>query len=163
MTINKLCYPLLSHLLFLSLSCTTAYSAATIRIDNHLLNCISQIETGATTNQLTTTYNDKRIGSKNEVGRCQILPTVWKQYRPFKRSYYQNPRISYEVTKEIFVDRINSYKNYTGRMPNIIELYILWNNPGVLYNKSKRRVSTKVMERAIRFKNLYETIKTQTK
>lgn len=114
---------------------------------------LGQIESGAS--KPTRHAADAKVGTRREVSRYQILPTVWRKYSTSRD--YQDPTVAWEVTERILLDRYNWFRNATGREWDATDLYIMWNAPGV-YEKAnwdRRKVSRVVLERAERFANLF--------
>lgn len=120
-----------------------------------LKQALGQIESGAS--KPTRCAADWKVGSRREVSRYQILPSVWRKYSDSRD--YQDPSVAWEVTQRILMDRYNQFRAATGREWNAQDLYIMWNAPGV-YEKAnwdRRKVSRVVLERAERFANLYHS------
>ena len=133
---------------------TLLFLSAAGRTEAGVREALGHFETGAT--QPTACAADRRIGSRNEVSRFQILPSVWRQYTK-SRDYY-NPEVAWNVTSKILADREKWFRNATGRHWDAIDLYIMWNAPGE-YQRAKwdrARVSRVVMQRAKRFANIFE-------
>lgn len=117
-----------------------------------LRDALGHFESGATTSSRCAA--DAKVGSRREISRFQILPHVWRQYS--KSGDYRNPDVAWAVTEKILAERHDWFFKATGREWDAIDLYIMWNAPGV-YEKAKwdrRRVSRVVLERAQRFSNL---------
>jgi hypothetical protein len=115
---------------------------------------LAEIETGAV--QATMCAADRRIGSRREISRFQILPNVWHQYS--RSRLYQDPETAWSVAARILEDRARDFRTATGRDWDAVDLYIMWNAPGQ-YRRAKwdrSKVSRVVMERASRFANLME-------
>lgn len=115
---------------------------------------LGHFETGASTPIRCAA--DAKIGTRKEVSRFQILPHVWKSYSASRE--FQNPNVAWVVAEKILADRQAQFRRATGRNWEPVDLYIMWNAPGV-YEKAKwdrSRVSPVVMERAQRFSNLME-------
>lgn len=115
---------------------------------------LAHFETGAT--KPTPCAADRVIGSRKEVSRFQILPSVWRQYSR-SRDYY-NPEVAWNVAAKILIDREKWFRTATGREWDAIDLYLMWNAPGE-YQRAKwnrSRVSRVVMQRAKRFANIFE-------
>lgn len=117
-----------------------------------LREALGHFESGATT--WTRSAADAKIGSRKEVSRFQILPSVWHQYSTSKD--FRNPDVAWAVAQRILADRRAQFVRATGREWEPMDIYIMWNAPGV-YQKAKwdrSRVSRVVLERAQRFANL---------
>ncbi len=115
---------------------------------------LGHFETGAA--QPTRCAADAKIGSRQEVSRFQILPTVWRRYS--SSAEYENPDVAWNVARRILEERRQTFRRATGRECDGVDLYILWNAPG-LYQRSRwdrGLVSPVVLERAQRFANLLE-------
>jgi len=116
---------------------------------------LGQIESGAI--NPTRCAADCKVGSRREVSRYQILPSVWRKYSSSRD--YQDPAVAWEVTQRILIERYTLFRAATGREWNALDLYIMWNAPGV-YEKANwdaHKVSRIVLERAERFANLYHS------
>ena len=113
---------------------------------------LAMIETGATTNARGKW--DHTRGSSGEISRFQIMPDVWRRYT--KSRSWTNPDVAWSVAQKIISDRIEDFKSKTGREPEPVELYLLWNKPGhFAANKYKfYLVSRPYLLRARRFANL---------
>jgi len=113
---------------------------------------LAMVESGAT--QAARGPADQKRGSSGEVSRYQIMPEVWRQYS--RSRDYENPEVAWAVAQRILTDRTKQFRQVTGREPEAIELYLLWNRPGhfaeVNYNLD--RVKPRYQERARRFANL---------
>ena len=97
---------------------------------------------------------DAKVGSRREVSRFQILPSVWRKYSD--SSDYQQPAVAWAVAERILAERQAWFRQATGRECDSIDLYLMWNAPGA-YQKAKwdrSRVSKIVRDRAERFANL---------
>jgi hypothetical protein len=117
-----------------------------------LREALGHFESGATT--WTRSAADAKIGSRKEVSRFQILPSVWNHYSTSKD--FRNPDVAWSVAEKILAERRNHFVRATGREWDPMDLYIMWNAPGV-YERVKwdrSRVSPVVLERAQRFANL---------
>jgi hypothetical protein len=117
-----------------------------------LRQSLAMFESGATSWQRGKA--DDLRGGSGEVSRFQIMPEVWRRYS--KSREYNNPEIAWAVTQRILADRTTGFRTATGREPNALELYLLWNKPGHFeaqdYNPS--RVKEGYRQRAQRFANL---------
>ena len=113
---------------------------------------LAMFESGAT--QVARCQADRMRGSSGEVSRYQIMPEVWRQYT--KSREYDNPEVAWTVAQRILLDRTNWFRELTGREPDTLELYLLWNKPG--HFKSAEfvvdRVKSLFKRRAQRFANL---------
>jgi hypothetical protein len=117
-----------------------------------LREALGHFESGATSPVRCSA--DNKVGSRKEVSRFQILPNVWRQYS--KSGEYRNPDVAWTVVEKILTDRYTQFTRATGREWDGVDLYIMWNAPGV-YEKARwdrRKVSKIVLERAYRFNNL---------
>ena len=115
---------------------------------------LAHFETGAT--QPTVCAADRKIGSRREISRFQILPSVWRRYTRSKN--YQNPDVAWSVATRILADRKKWFRSSTGRDWDAVDLYLMWNAPGA-YSKAnwdRRKLSRVVLDRAQRFANLME-------
>ena len=110
------------------------------------------IETGATS--LSKGKWDHTQGSSGEIGRFQIMPEVWRRYT--KSSSWTNPEVAWSVAEKIVSDRVKEFKAKVGRVPDPLEIYLLWNKPGhFAANKYKSYlVDRSCLLRARRFANL---------
>ena len=118
-----------------------------------LRQSLGMFESGATTLQRSPA--DSMRGGSGEVSRFQIMPAVWRRYT--KSRDYENPEVAWTVTQRILAERTADFRAATGREPNGLELYLLWNKPGhfeaVDYQTS--RVKADYHQRAQRFANLF--------
>lgn len=118
-----------------------------------LRQSLGMFESGATSWQRSQA--DSMRGGSGEVSRFQIMPAVWRRYT--KSRDYENPEVAWTVTQRILADRTADFRTATGREPNGLELYLLWNKPGhfeaVDYQTS--RVKADYHQRAQRFANLF--------
>ena len=121
-----------------------------------LRDALAMIETGASSP--VAGDPDHVIGGSGEVSRFQIMPGVWKAYT--KSRNHTNPEVAWTVTRRILADRVGSFEKATGRPPEPIEVYLLWNKPGHFEGVGYRleRVSLIYRDRAQRFQNLYLTM-----
>ncbi len=121
-----------------------------------LRDALAMIETGASSP--VAGDPDHVIGGSGEVSRFQIMPRVWKAYT--KSRNHTNPEVAWTVTRRILADRVGSFEKATGRPPEPIEVYLLWNKPGHFEGVGYRleRVSRIYRDRAQRFQNLYLTM-----
>ncbi len=117
-----------------------------------LRQSLGMFETGATS--LRKGPADYVRGGSGEVSRFQIMPDVWRRYTRSRE--YDNPEVAWSVTQRILADRVAGFHQATGREPNGLELYLLWNKPGHFeaagYQSS--RVKSDYHARAQRFANL---------
>ena len=121
-----------------------------------LRDALAMIETGASSP--VAGDPDHVIGGSGEVSRFQIMPEVWKAYT--KSINHTNPEVAWTVTRRILANRVGSFEKATGRPPEPIEVYLLWNKPGYFEGVGYRleRVSLIYRERAQRFQNLYHSM-----
>ena len=121
-----------------------------------LRDALAMIETGASSP--VAGDPDHVIGGSGEVSRFQIMPGVWKAYT--KSRNHTNPEVAWTVTRRSVADRVGSVEKATGRPPDPIEVYLLWNKPGHFEGVGYRleRVSLIYRDRAQRFQNLYLTM-----
>ena len=121
-----------------------------------LRDALAMIETGASSP--VAGDPDHVIGGSGEVNRFQIMPEVWKAYT--KSINHTNPEVAWTVTRRILANRVGSFEKATGRPPEPIEVYLLWNKPGYFEGVGYRleRVSLIYRERAQRFQNLYRSM-----
>ena len=115
---------------------------------------LAQFETGAT--RPTRCAADLAVGSHKEISRYQILPSVWRDYSRTKS--FQDPNVAWTVTQRILRDREAEFRRATGREWDAVDLYLMWNAPGVYrraqWNRAK--VSHVVLDRAKRFDSLMQ-------
>ena len=119
-----------------------------------LRQALGEFETGAT--RPTTCAGDFMVGSRKEISRFQILPTVWRAYS--SSGDYRNPQTSWRVASKILADREQAFRQATKREWDYVDIYLMWNAPG-LYQRAKwdrRKISRVVLKRAERFANLME-------
>jgi hypothetical protein len=118
-----------------------------------LRDALAMIETGA--QSPLAGEPDRVVGGSGEISRFQIMPEVWKAYTKSKN--HTNPEVAWTVTRRILADRVGSFEKATGRPPEPIELYLLWNKPGHFEGVGYRldKVSRIYRDRAQRFQNLY--------
>ena len=113
---------------------------------------LAMFESGAT--HIARCQSDKMRGRSGEVSRYQIMPDVWRQYT--KSREFDNPEVAWHVAQRILQDRTDWFRSMTGREPDALELYLLWNKPG--HFKAAEfdtdRVQTHFKRRAQRFANL---------
>ncbi len=123
---------------------------------SQLRDALAMIETGASSP--VAGDPDHVIGGSGEVSRFQIMPEVWKAYT--KSINHTNPEVAWTVTRRILANRVGSFEKATGRPPEPIEVYLLWNKPGHFEGVGYRleRVSLIYRERAQRFQNLYRSM-----
>ena len=121
-----------------------------------LRDALAMIETGASSP--VAGDPDHVIGGSGEVSRFQIMPVVWRTYT--KSRNHTNPEVAWTVTRRILADRVGGFEKATGRSPEPIEVYLLWNKPGHFEGVGYRleRVSRSYRDRAQRFHNLYRTM-----
>ena len=119
-----------------------------------LREALAEFETGAT--RATQCAADSKIGSRKEISRFQILPSVWQQ--DSKARDYRNPETAWNVAKKILADRHDDFREATHRDWDYVDIYLMWNAPGQ-YRRAKwdrRNVSRVVLRRAERFSNLMQ-------
>lgn len=121
-----------------------------------LRDALAMIETGASSP--VAGDPDHVIGGSGEVSRFQIMPVVWRVYT--KSRNHTNPEVAWTVTRRILADRVGGFEKATGRSPEPIEVYLLWNKLGHFEGVGYRleRVSRSYRDRAQRFHNLYRTM-----
>lgn len=115
---------------------------------------LAEFETGA--RKPTRCAADYAVGSRKEISRFQILPSVWREYA--RHNNFHDPDAAWAITQKILRDREEDFRSATGRKWDGIDLYLMWNAPGA-YRKAKwdrSRVSTVVRKRAERFGALLE-------
>jgi len=117
-----------------------------------LRQSLAMFESGATTWQRSAA--DSLRGGSGEISRFQIMPEVWRRYT--RSRDYENPEVAWSVTQRILADRTAEFRAATGREPNGLELYLLWNKPGHFAESGYQasRVKTGYRQRAQRFENL---------
>ncbi len=115
---------------------------------------LAEFETGAI--GPTVCAADRVVGSRKEISRFQILPVVWRQYST-SHNYY-DPEVAWNIASKILQDRENRFRTATGRDWDHVDLYVMWNAPGVYQraNWKRNRISPAVLERAQRFANLMQ-------
>jgi hypothetical protein len=118
-----------------------------------LQQSLGMFESGAT--HLKRGAADLKRGQSGEVSRYQIMPEVWRQYSQSRE--YDNPEVSWAVAQRILQDRVVWFRNATGRHPDALELYLLWNKPGHFeaVGFKANRVKPLYKDRAQRFANIY--------
>ena len=99
-------------------------------------DALSMIESG---------NDDQAIGSRGEISRYQIRPTLWPGGNPL------NASVALQVARKIMDARILRFEQTHNRAPTDFEFYVLWNAPQEVNHP--RRV---VAERAQRFANLVQ-------
>ncbi len=117
-----------------------------------LRQSLAMFESGATTWQRSPA--DLLRGGSGEVSRFQIMPDVWRRYS--KSREYDNPEVAWGVAQRILAGRTADFHTATGREPNALELYLLWNKPGHFEAQDYKasRVKEGYRQRAQRFANL---------
>lgn len=117
-----------------------------------LRQSLAMFETGATSWRKGPA--DYVRGGSGEVSRFQIMPDVWRRYTRSRE--YDNPEVAWNVAQRIIADRTADFRRATGREPNGLELYLLWNKPGHFATAGYQaaRVKTDYHSRAQRFANL---------
>ncbi|HWN94810.1 MAG TPA: hypothetical protein VNT99_07245 [Methylomirabilota bacterium] len=96
------------------------------------------------------------VGSRKEISRFQILPSVWRAYS--RSGDYRNPQTAWRVAEKILADRGRDFEQATQREWDYVDIYLMWNAPGQ-YRRAKwdrRKLSRVVLKRAQRFANLME-------
>src|SRR5438552_958142 len=83
---------------------------------------LAEFETGAAIP--TRCAGDFMIGSRQEISRFQILPSVWRQYS--SATNYQDPATAWRVTEKILRDREETFRQWTGREWEAVDLYLMW-------------------------------------
>ena len=126
---------------------------AMARADSPLRDALAMIETGATSPAAGDA--DHVVGGSGEISRFQIMPSVWKSYTRSRR--HTDPEVAWNVTRRILADRVGSFEKATGRAPEPVEVYLLWNKPGHFEGVGYRleKVLKTYRDRAERFQNLY--------
>ena len=133
---------------------TIGVHCAQAGLPSGLRQALAEFETGATRPSICS--GDYAVGSRKEISRFQILPSVWRDYS--KSRAYQDPQTSWQVASEILRDREEDFRQGTGREWDFVDIYLMWNAPGQ-YRRAKwnrERVSPVVRARAERFANLFE-------
>lgn len=117
-----------------------------------LRHSLGMFESGATSWQRGAA--DSLRGGSGEVSRFQIMPDVWRRYS--KSREYDNPEVAWGIAQRILADRTADFRKATGREPNALELYLLWNKPGHFEAQGylASRVKLDYRQRAQRFANL---------
>jgi len=87
--------------------------------------------------------NDHAIGSRGEVSRYQILPTLWPGGNP------RNEQEALSAARAIMNVRLDRFEQMHRRAATDFEFYVLWNAPWEVDHPSKA-----VSARARRFANL---------
>lgn len=125
------------------------------------LLALGRFETTAPLNLYAPSKADYKVGAHKEISRYQIRPTLWRRYVKNPKAA-TNPEVSLSVTQKILDSRIKLFYSKYKRHPSIYEMYILWNAPNqIIYEQSG--ISRTVHTRAVRFVNLYETIRKNDK
>ena len=119
-----------------------------------LREALGEFETGAVTSKSCAA--DHAIGSRNEISRFQILPTVWQQYSSSRD--YHNPQTAWKVAEKILNDRERDFRQAAQRDWDFTDIYLMWNAPGLYRraNWNRERISPVVLKRAQRFANLMQ-------
>lgn len=117
-----------------------------------LRDSLAMIETGASSSRPGKW--DLIRGGSGEISRYQIMPEVWRRYT--RSSSWSNPNIAWSVAKKILDERIARFKERTGRKPEPVEIYLLWNKPGHFAANAYKFYLVKriYLQRAKRFANL---------
>jgi hypothetical protein len=133
---------------------TIGVHCAHASLPSGLRQALAEFETGATRPGICS--GDYAVGSRKEISRFQILPSVWRDYS--KSRAYQDPQTSWQVAAEILRDREEDFREATGREWDFVDIYLMWNAPGqyrrVKWDRAK--LSPVVRARAERFANLFE-------
>jgi hypothetical protein len=127
---------------------------ATAALPPYTREALAEVETGA--RKAVRCSADYAVGSKKEISRFQILPSVWREYS--KHDNYHDPNAAWVVAHKILRDREAEFRRATGRPWDGVDLYIMWNAPGV-YRRAKwnrAHVSPVVRQRAERFAAVLE-------
>jgi len=98
-------------------------------VDSRLLEALATVESGG---------NDRAVGRAGEVSRYQIKPDVWRRAVKAKGWKARDAEAAKRVANAILDERINRFKQATGREPTAREVYALWNAPGVLAQQGWR-------------------------
>jgi hypothetical protein len=115
---------------------------------------LAEFETGA--RKPTRCASDFAVGSRKEISRFQILPSVWREYS--RTNNFHDPKAAWAITAKILRDREADFRQATGRDWDGVDLYLMWNAPGS-YRRARwdrARVSRVVRERAERFDALLQ-------
>lgn len=99
-------------------------------------NALSMIESG---------NDDQAIGTRGEISRYQIRPTLWPGGNPL------NASVALRVARQIMQSRVSRFEQTHNRAPSDFEFYVLWNAPQEVNHPRKA-----VAERAQRFANLVQ-------
>jgi hypothetical protein len=113
---------------------------------------LGQVETGANSEERSS--SDYVRGSRGEVSRYQILPTLWNQRTDSR--HFSDPTRAWLIARGILAERIDWFHYKTGREPNAFDLYAMWNAPSQYQKVGFRsaKLNKRVAERAHRFANL---------
>jgi hypothetical protein len=103
--------------------------AQVVAVDSRLLEALASVESGG---------NDRAVGRAGEVSRYQIKPDVWRRAVKAKGWKARDAEAAKRVANAILDERINRFKQATGREPTAREVYALWNAPGVLAQQGWR-------------------------
>lgn len=138
--------------IFVSICGLTVITAAPLPLGTR--EALAEFETGA--KRATRCAGDYAVGSAKEISRFQILPAVWREYSGAPD--YHNPNAAWAVTQKILRDREAEFRRATGRQWDAVDLYLMWNAPGV-YRRAgwdRSKVSRVVLERAERYEGLMQ-------
>jgi hypothetical protein len=114
---------------------------------------LAEWETGA--RQAGRCPADFAVGTRKEISRFQILPSVWHEYS--SADNFHDPNAAWAVTQKILREREIEFRKATGREWDAMDLYLMWNAPGVYRraNWDRTKVSRVVRERAEHFAALF--------
>lgn len=117
-----------------------------------LRQSLAMFESGATSWRRGAA--DALRGGSGKISRFQILPAVRRRYT--RSRDYENPEVAWTVTQRILAEQTAKFRAATGREPNGLELYLLWNKQGHFAETGfhASRVKTDYRLRAERFANL---------
>lgn len=119
-----------------------------------LRTALAEFESGA--RQPEQCAADFAVGSRQEISRFQILPTLWREYS--SSNNFNDPDVAWSVAEKILRNREAEFRRATGREWDGIDLFLMWNAPGAYRQAQWNRnaLSQKVRERAERFANLLQ-------
>ena len=120
---------------------------------NAFFQALADIESGG---------NDRAVGKKGEVSAFQILPSMWKSYSESPCTPYHTQRKdkSICVARKINSNNTMTYKKDTGQMPQVFDMYVMWNYGVTKYRKLKydrTKLPKQIKDRATRFLNILIT------
>ena len=110
-----------------------------------LIMALGAIETG---------FVDTAIGASGEVSRYQLMVDVWKAHNVCVKEA-TNPVVSTAVATLELSNRIAKFGMQTGNMPDVRQVYLLWNSPVYAY-VDWEKVPDKIKDRADRYSNMVE-------